>query len=158
MSVATAMAAATPCLVSVGVGAGSALLPLINAEAYVLAAATRMHGPQLAIDVLAVAVGQTAGKLVLFEGARRGTAHVRKPRRSTDGRQWTERARQALASTRTGIPLVLTSAAVGLPPLAVVSIAAGAAGQRRWHFTVTCLLGRAARFAALALPMAYAID
>ena len=48
--------------------------------------------------------------------------------------------------------MVLASASVGLPPLAVVSLAAGAAGQRRWEFAGACLVGRVIRFAALVLP------
>ena len=55
------------------------------------------------------------------------------------------------------LPLVLASACVGLPPLAAVSLAAGASGQRRRDFGVACLCGRTARFALLALPAAWAL-
>ena len=105
-----------------------------------------------------LAVGQTVGKLVLFEAARRGTGRLRAvPRRDGRAARWAGRIR-APAARRTGLPLVLASAAVGLPPLAVVSLAAGAAGQRRCEFGALCLIGRTARFAVLALPVAWAVS
>lgn len=61
-----------------------------------------------------------------------------------------------LRSRRAGPVVVLASAGLGLPPLAVVSMAAGAAGQRRLVFGVACLAGRTARFAALAAPLVWA--
>lgn len=151
------LAAAAPGLMSLGVGAGSALMPLINAEAYVLAAVLRLERPQLVVVVLAVALGQTAGKLLLFQAARHGTTRFEKHRRPSTTHRWTRRITRALASTRTGVPLVLTSAAVGLPPLAIVSLAAGAAGQVTWHFTLACLLGRTLRFAVICISLAYAV-
>jgi membrane protein YqaA with SNARE-associated domain len=54
--------------------------------------------------------------------------------------------------------MVLASAAVGVPPLAAVSLAAGASGQRRWEFGACCLVGRVARFALLVLPAAWALS
>ena len=110
---------------------------------------------------MALAVGQTIGKLVLFEAARRGSGrlHARFSRHSEGGRaaRWADRVRGWLTRRRTGLPTVLAAASVGLPPLAVVSLAAGAAGQRRWEFGVLCLVGRTARFAVLALPVALAV-
>ena len=54
--------------------------------------------------------------------------------------------------------MVLGSATLGLPPLAVVSLAAGATGQlHRSTFGVLCLVGRTARFAVLVLPIAWAV-
>lgn len=138
-------------LLGVGTGLASALVPLVNAEAYAVAAAGRVPQVLLPLLVLALAAGQTAGKLVLFESARRGVGRLARRHRSP---RWTARVTDRLRSDRTGAPLVLAAAAVGLPPLAVVSLAAGAAGQRRWLFGVLCLVGRTARFAAIALPAA----
>jgi membrane protein YqaA with SNARE-associated domain len=95
---------------------------------------------------LALAVGQTAGKLVLFESARRGS-----------GRWAGKLADSRWAGRATGPLVVLGSATLGLPPLAIVSLAAGAAGQRRWTFGVLCLVGRTARFVVLVLPIAWAL-
>lgn len=157
MSVADVLTSIAPGLTSLAVGTGSALLPLINAEAYVIAAATRLDHLQLIVVVLAVALGQTAGKLAYFEGGRRGATRFEKYVHPTAPHRWTARVTKLLTSTRSGIPLVLTSAVVGLPPLAVVSVSAGAAGQPRWHFALACALGRSVRFAAVALPLSYAV-
>ncbi|GAB3200600.1 hypothetical protein GCM10027062_20560 [Nocardioides hungaricus] len=132
-------------LAALGAGVGSALLPVVNAEAYAVLAATRSHAWPAALLVLALAAGQTAGKLVLFESARRGAS--RWAAKLTASR-WAGRA--------AGPPVVLASAAVGLPPLAVVSLASGATGQCRWLFGTLVLLGRTARFAVLVLPIAWA--
>ena len=135
---------------ALGTGVASALLPLVNAEAYGMLTATRSHAWLAVLLVLALAVGQTAGKLVLFESARRGAG------------RWTGRWSAKLADSRwagraTGPAVVLGSATLGLPPLAIVSLAAGAAGQTRWTFGVLCLVGRSVRFAVLVLPVAWAL-
>ncbi len=83
--------------------------------------------------MLALAAGQTVGKLVLFEAARRGSGRLERRfanRREGRAARWADRIRDSLRSRRTGLPMVLASAALGVPPLAAVSLAAGAAGQR----------------------------
>lgn len=138
-------------LVGAATGLASALVPLVNAEAYAVAAATRVGSAWVPLLVLALAAGQTAGKLVLFESARRGAGRL--ARRHGGGR-WATLVADWLRRDRTGVPVVLAAASLGLPPLAVVSLTAGAAGQRRWLFAVLCLAGRTARFAAIAVPAA----
>jgi membrane protein YqaA with SNARE-associated domain len=143
------------------VGVVSALLPIVSAEAYALLAAARTRGAGAVTVVLALAAGQTIGKLALFQTARRGSGrlHARLSRRK-EGRaaRWHGRVCGLMTRRRTGLPTVLASATVGLPPLALVSLVAGASAQRRWEFGTVCLLGRSARFAALALPTAYALS
>ena len=143
------------------IGVVSALLPIVNAEAYGLLAAARTHGVVAVAVVLALAVGQTIGKLVLFQTARQGSGrlHARLCRRG-EGRaaRWHDRVCGLMTRRRTGLPTVLASAAVGLPPLALVSLVAGASTQRRWEFGTVCLVGRSVRFAALTLPAVYALS
>jgi membrane protein YqaA with SNARE-associated domain len=140
-------------LAALGYGAASALVPVVNAEVYAVAAGR--SGVLLAVAVvLALAAGQTAGKLVLFEAARRGSSRFAGKRATP---RWAANVRERLASRRTAVPLVLTAASLGLPPLAAVSLAAGASGARRWEFGALCLAGRTARFAVLALPAAWAL-
>ncbi|MEH1166914.1 VTT domain-containing protein [Micromonospora sp. CPCC 205539] len=147
---------------ALGYGFASALVPVVNAEAYAVLAGR--PGGYAVIVVVALAVGQTAGKLLLFEAARRGTGRLarRLARRGQSGRvaaraaRWAEPVRRWLSRRRTGLPAVLVSASVGVPPLALVSIAAGTAGLRHWEFAVACLLGRVVRFALLALLSALA--
>jgi hypothetical protein len=58
-------------LTSIGFGIVSAIVPIVNAEAYVIASqVSAVVGPiPIAIGI---AIGQTAGKLVLFFGVREG--------------------------------------------------------------------------------------
>ncbi|MFI5914750.1 hypothetical protein [Dactylosporangium sp. NPDC051541] len=145
-------------LAGLGYGVASALVPIVNAEAYAVLAGHR--GGAAAIAVVALAAGQTTGKLLLFEASRRGTGrlstlrrrHDRPGRTASRAARWAEPVRRWLARRRTGLPTVLLSATVGVPPLALVSIAAGPAGRRHWEFATACLIGRVVRFAALALP------
>lgn len=146
MSVGTAALAV---LTAGAVGVGSALVPFLNAEAYAVVSA--VAAPTAGV-VLALAVGQTVGKVVLFESARRGAARWTLKDPSTRRGRWLARVTPWLRSPRTGPPLVLASAALGLPPLAVVSVAAGASGQGRLLFASLVLLGRLARFAAIVVP------
>ncbi len=139
-------------LAAAAMGFASALLPFVNAEAYAVVAART--APALVVAG-ALAGGQTAGKLVLFEAARRGTDRWEVDEESSRRARWTARVRPWLRSPRTGAPLVLVSAVVGLPPLAVVALVAGASGQRRWLFAVLVLVGRGLRFAAIVVPVAH---
>jgi membrane protein YqaA with SNARE-associated domain len=142
-----------------GYGLASAFLPVVSAE--VFAVVTGVRGSHVMVAVVALALGQTAGKLLLFESARRGTRRLARMRAargdavaSRPGRvaaRWAGRMRRWLARRRTGLPTVLVAATTGIPPLAVVSLAAGPAGLRRWEFAAVCLLGRVIRFAVLAL-------
>jgi len=141
--------------VALGYGLASAFVPVVNAEAYAAVAGHR-GGPAL-VAVLALALGQTAGKLLLFESARRGSGRLtrmlaKRVRSGGAAARWAGRVRCWLSRRRTGLPTVLVSAVAGVPPLAVVSLAAGTAGLRRWEFAAACLLGRAVRFSLLALP------
>ena len=131
---------------ALGAGVASALLPLVNAEVYAALAATRSHAWLAVGLVLSLAAGQTTGKLVLFESARRGATRFAA---TLSQSRWAGRV--------TGPPVVLLSAAIGLPPLAIVSLAAGAAGQPRWLFAMLCLLGRTARFSVIVLPISWAM-
>lgn len=146
---------AVPILGALVFGVGSAFLPLLNAEAYAVigAASTRSHAVAVAV---ALAVGQTLGKLVLFELARRGRQRLsdRVHRKPTISARWASNIDGALTRRSSGVALVLTSALIGLPPLLAVSVAAGASRQRRREFLVACFLGRVGRFLALTLPVA----
>lgn len=148
-------------LLGLAVGAGSALVPVLNAEAYAVVAAGSAT-PWLGLALAgALAVGQTCGKLVLFEAGRRGSGRLpgRLAERWRHARpsRWSGRVSGWLSGRVSGAATVLSAAVTGLPPLAVVSVAAGAAGQRRTTFACWCLAGRVVRFAALVLPAAYVL-
>ncbi len=141
---------------ALAVGVGSALLPLVNAEAILTGAALTSSRPLVAGIALALALGQTAGKLAIFEGARRGVLRRRavdKPR----GR-WTTRTVALLQCRWRGGGAVLLSAATGFPPLLLMSPVAGGATAgvraRRVDFVTCCLVGRSLRFLVLGLSLA----
>ncbi len=157
-------------LVAAGVGFASALLPVINAEAF-QAGSSLLQPPSVVMAcVVALAVGQTGGKLVIFAASRRGATRWRStPRVRSSRAPWRRPARSGRATctpgwvTRTstrmlqwlshpvgGPTTVAISATVGLPPLALVSAAAGVSTIRYFPFTLACLIGRFLRFAALA--------
>jgi membrane protein YqaA with SNARE-associated domain len=148
---------------SVGLGFASALVPVLNIEAYLVgvAAATADGGP---LAVLGATLGQTVGKVVLFVGARRGMRIGRerhRPRRSArpPGRWrrrlavWSERGLALLDRPWPAAGVVLTSASVGIPPLAVTSIVAGTRRTPLPVFLACCLVGRLARFVAIVVPV-----
>lgn len=157
-------------------GLASALLPLLNVELYALGLAGTLPLKTAVIALGALAVGQTLGKLVLYEAARAGRPRRHRPSAlEPDAAQAQTRSTKqpigtwagpsawwrsastwlldALATRRWGGAVVLTSAALGLPPLAVVSAMAGLARTPRVMFASACLLGRGARFATLMLPV-----
>ncbi|MFT4011656.1 MAG: hypothetical protein QM655_16620 [Nocardioidaceae bacterium] len=138
------------------VGIGSGLVPIFNAETCAVVS-VGTHPWAVLPAVVALAAGQTVAKVVLFEGARRGSQRARAGSRlhNLANSRWATRTLTAMRRKRTAIPLILASASAGLPPLALVSVAAGALGQRRRTFAVLCFLGRTARFATIALPIAY---
>ena len=150
------MTALIAVLLAAGAGVASAFVPLVNAEAYGMIAAAR--APVATAPALVPAVGaggehrRALGKLVLHASARRGAARF--AHRVRTGR-WTARVSRWMGSPTTGGTTVLAAAGLGLPPLAVVSLAAGAAGMPGRRFAGLCRAGRSVRFAALMLPVAW---
>ena len=149
---------------SLGYGVASAFIPILNAEAVVVAAAA--GGRTLAlVGVAGVTAGQTVGKVTIFLLVRKGVHHrfmrERGPRppRSLSGwrlrvRTWSERMLVQLDRPVVGGLVVLASAAGGIPPLAVVAVMAGLRRTSLPVFVVAVLVGRLARFAVLAWPVA----
>jgi membrane protein YqaA with SNARE-associated domain len=136
---------------ALGFGVASALVPVVNAEAAVAGAGLTMSVGLAIVISVALAVGQTAGKVLIFEAARKG-AKVRAAKRTTPKKPcpaWQQRLLNRLEGRWQANSVVLLSAGVGLPPLAMVSIAAGAVQTRRCDFVVCCLLGRTVRFVVL---------
>lgn len=129
----------------------SGVVPLVNAELLVVAAAGAAASVAALPATLAVATvsaaGQMTSKTVLFGLARwapsRLPARARRVVDRASGRA--ERRPAALWAA------ILASAATGLPPFYGVSLAAGALGVRTSTFVSSGLLGRLARFGVLAL-------
>lgn len=157
------------CCVSAGIAFGSALLPLLSVEIFVLGLVTREPGlPWLAIGV-AVAVGQLAGKLPYYLAAR-GSLHLpaflhRRPKDEPVLTPRRERWRRRTKRMRSWVEAVTerchrhphwmfstyaVSSVVGLPPFMATSVLAGLARMSLATFLATGLIGRCIRFSVLA--------
>ncbi|WP_426247168.1 VTT domain-containing protein [Nocardioides sp. LHG3406-4] len=137
---------------------GSALLPLLNAEAYV-AVAANSH-PAVLIALIA-AVGQMVGKILwYYAGANaeklpwlhrkmdqpKARANMEKWQARTQGRPWFT----AL--------LLFASASLGFPPYAVMAALAGVLRVNLMVFLVTGLVGRFLRFWVVAAAATSVFD
>jgi membrane protein YqaA with SNARE-associated domain len=169
-----ALRIAGPVALMLMVGLLSGLVPVINAEALLVAAVLQTQGRWPAV-VVAIALGQSGAKVLIYLGARdggpllpprlergitRGLARVhstpRSPARDARSR-WSPSADRVAELVRrpvAGSALILTSAVSGIPPLAATSVVAGVARMRLALFGATCLTGRLVRFTLIAIPVA----
>lgn len=161
--------------VAFAVGIGAALLPIfVNAEVYVVATgATVDSRPFLVLLILVHVVATTIGKAVVFQLAREGTRKIRmvepRPPRnafSAASRRVTARLTRTrlFVWIRRGNAWLLTlldrpysggltafvSSLTGVPPLAIVTILAGASKQPQWLFLTMVFSGRLMQFLAIA--------
>ena len=149
-------------LTSIGFGVISAVVPVANAEAYVIGSQVSAVAGLVPIAV-GVGIGQMFGKLVLFFSVRKGKdlpfiRHRREEARREPVSRTRARFRHGVArllelvgQKRWGLPIVLLAAVVGIPPLYAVALLAGATAMRAIWFSVVVLVGRVARFLLLAL-------
>jgi membrane protein YqaA with SNARE-associated domain len=127
----------------------SAVLPVVNAEVYLVGVSVATGAPEWLL-ALAAAAGQVTGKM-LFYLVGRGVLDVQRLRRkgTTTGRwaEWVASA-QEWASRHSWGPaaLAFASALGGLPPFAAVSLLAGTLRMRWWVFALVGLAGRYLRF------------
>ena len=138
-------------LTTFGVCAFSAVVPLVNAEVYLLAASA-LSSRELVIPlVVAAATGQMAGKSLMYYA---GVGALRLP--SERLRQVVARVEDRYRSTKAGGAtlgggIILLSAVLGLPPFYVVSVACGLLRIPFVQFFVLGLLGRLVRFTVIVL-------
>jgi membrane protein YqaA with SNARE-associated domain len=148
-------------LTSIGFGVVSAIVPVVNAEAYVIASQMSAVAGPIPIAI-GIAVGQTIGKLVLFFGVREGrelsfVKHRRELQKQRPIGPTRARLRAAVAKLldlvgqkRWGLPIVLVAAIFGFPPLYAVALLAGATTMRPLWFGLTVFVGRLCRFLLVA--------
>ncbi|GAA3840123.1 membrane protein [Saccharothrix violaceirubra] len=145
-----------------GVAFGSAILPFISIELFVLGMVTQQPGISWWWIGIAVALGQVLGKLLYFFAAR-GDLHLPKflrrkerPTKSLSPRRQRWKNRMDRVRDRChrhphwmfGTHAV--SSVVGLPPFMFTTVLAGLAGMSSSLFVTTSVLGRFARFSVLA--------
>lgn len=134
------------------IGFVSALVPVLNIEAYLGVRGSVAALSGIWILGFAAGLGQMVGKLVWYYlGA--NALSWGWLRRKVD----TPSARERLARWRTrtqdrpvlaGV-LVFVSAVTGIPPLALVAVIAGQLRMQIWLFAVLAFTGRGLRFAAI---------
>ena len=155
--------------VTLGVAFGSALLPLVSIEIFLVGLAVQEpHIPWLALGAV-VAIGQVAGKLVYYYAAR-GEVHLprwmhRKHRvkgpvtarrirwelRTKRIRGWIETLREKChRHPRWMVGTYGVSSLLGLPPYMATAVLAGMARMSLSAFLSAGLLGRFVRFSAIA--------
>ncbi|WP_374999655.1 hypothetical protein [Aeromicrobium sp. CTD01-1L150] len=165
-------------LTSLLYGFGSALIPVLNAEAYLAINTAVADRPLAWLVVLTMTAGTAAGKVLIFCGARKGSgvlaARTSRARHQATGltsdqtpqvsggplrtrvRSWSRQLLRFLDDPVKGPLTVFGASVAGIPPLAVVSVLAGASRQSTWLFALAVLLGRGIRFAAIAVPASLA--
>jgi membrane protein YqaA with SNARE-associated domain len=140
-------------------GIGSGLLPVVlNAELYVVGMGAFVPDSMLFITILSLGVGTVVGKAIVFELVRRGSSKVRQtvdrkpPRNSFTAMMRTvgDKLLKLIDRPYLGAATVLASSLFGVPPLAVVTILAGASRQPRSLFLLMVFVGRTAQFLAIA--------
>jgi len=130
----------------------SALVPLVNAEAYLVAVSLTSSTAGLWALAFVGGLGQTVGKIVWYEAARRSLSwrwvrrRLEKPERQETLLRWRHRFAE-----RPWLPMsvLFASASVGLPPLLIIAVLAGQLHLSRIGFALTVLVGRTLRFAAI---------
>ena len=152
-------------LTSVAFGVVSAIIPVVNAEVYVLVSQVSAVAGVVPVAV-GVGIGQTIGKCLLFLGVRRGRqfrfvrehrAKVRTEPRGRSGRRWHDALQfllRLVGTKRWGLPITLLAAVVGIPPLYAVALLAGATTMKLRYFAPVVLVGRITRFLLVAYGVA----
>ena len=151
-------------LTSIGFGVVSAVVPIANAEAYVIASQVSAVAGSVPIAI-GVGIGQAVGKLLLFLGVRRGKDFAIFRRRREQRQREPKPTGPARAKLRTigtklldlvgqkrwGLPIVGIAAIIGIPPLYAVALLAGATTMRAILFALVVMMGRITRFVLVAL-------
>lgn len=133
-------------------GFTSALVPVINIEAYLALLAAVSDVGSVWVLALTAAVGQMFGKLLWYRigASSLGWGWVRrkveKPKAQARLELWRARTHQRPVVAGA---LVFVSAVTGLPPFAVLSVVAGQLRMNLTLFLGLGLLGRWVRFAAV---------
>ncbi len=153
---------------ALAVAIGSALVPFVNVELFVVGFAMQRPDISWALLAAVVAVGHVTGKLVYFYAAR-GSIHLpaflrrkRQPKVMTDRRlRWqlrTKRVRAWIAWTREKCEAhprwmfgtYSLSAVAGLPPFMAMTVLAGLVRMKVAAFLSAGIIGRFIRFSLLA--------
>lgn len=121
------------------------VLPLLNAEIYLAALATRIQQADVLLLAVAAGTGQMLGKLPWYYASARSTEIPWMQKRLESGKfqdsfqAWRERIH---GRPWFSAAIMLASSLFGFPPLLVMGAVAGALRMRLWIFASTILVGR----------------
>jgi membrane protein YqaA with SNARE-associated domain len=142
------------------VGIGSALLPIfINAEIFVGSLGATVDSRLiLVLAILSLVIATVIGKAFVFQLARTGSRKIRstverKPPRNrffAQVRRLSDWLLTLLDRPYAGAITAFASSLTGIPPLAIVTIIAGASKQPMWLFLTMVFIGRMIQFLAIA--------
>lgn len=141
-------------------GVASGVLPVVlNAEAYVVGmGALVSRPPLLATAIVSLGVGTVVGKAIVFELVRHGSSRYKRSaergtpryRLTAATRRWGDRLITLQSHPYLGSATVLVSSLTGIPPLAIVTITAGASRQPLWLFLTMVFVGRTTQLLTIA--------
>ncbi|MBC7632473.1 VTT domain-containing protein [Aeromicrobium sp.] len=141
------------------VGIGSALLPIfVNAEVFVGGLGTMVNNRlTLLLAIVSLVIATTIGKAFVFQLARKGSRKIRSVERKAARNAfvgWVRRVSDWLLGLLdrpyAGALTAFVSSLTGVPPLAIVTIMAGASRQPQWLFLTMVFAGRMIQFLAIA--------
>lgn len=145
------------------VGIGSALLPIfINAELFVGGLGATVDSRwTLVIAIVVLVIATVIGKAFVFQLARTGSRKIRssverKPPRNklfAQVRRLSDWLLTLLDRPYAGAVTAFASSLTGVPPLAIVTILAGASRQPQWLFLTMVFIGRLLQFLAIAFVL-----
>ncbi len=134
-------------LTTFGVSVAGSLIPLINCEIYLLGVVALAPGPFVLPLVIATALGQTVGKVMMYyAGGGVLKLPIKRVQRGLEATQAKMEARPLW-----GKLLFFCSAVFSVPPLYVMALAAGAVRMNFVFFVVACGVGRFLHFTGVAL-------
>ncbi|HEY5927914.1 MAG TPA: VTT domain-containing protein [Kofleriaceae bacterium] len=133
----------------------SGVVPLFNAEIALIGLTIAVGSlPKALVFAGLIAIGQTISHSSLYFSARGVTKVTAKRRAKLEARI----ARARAIVERWGdkwLLLLCASATLGIPPMLLVSVAAGALEVRFRTYAIIAIIGRTVRFTALALAAHY---
>jgi membrane protein YqaA with SNARE-associated domain len=132
-----------------GLSIASALIPLINIEIYLGVLASQVGPAKSVVLALAAGGGQTIGKLIWYEAARRSFESEWVQKKLAKGK-W-RKAYDTWHARIHGRPwyaglIMFASAFLGVPPLLALAMVAGTLRMPLWVFIPTVFVGRVLRF------------
>ncbi len=148
-------------LATFAMGVLSAVVPVINMEAYIAGVAATVGDLNIWLVALVGGTGQAVGKIPWYEVSRRSMdwAYIRRKMANPD---WARRYERIKVTTDErpwiGMLLLFSSSLIAIPPLAITAVLAGQLQFSRLVFHTTIIVGRTLQFAALLGGVAWLLD